>query len=136
MGSAEAVQREQDMKQCIQECLGCHRICLETLTYCLQKGGKHAEAKHVRLLMDCVEICQTSADFMLRGSDLHTRTCFACAEVCTACAESCEKMGEDVQMKACAEACRRCAESCRGMSAGIMQGANLEAAQRAATLPA
>ena len=136
MASAEAVQREQDMEQCIQECLSCHRVCLETLTYCLQKGGKHAEAKHVRLLMDCVHICQTSADFMLRGSDLHTRTCFACAEVCAACAESCEKMGEDARMKACAEACRRCAESCRGMSGGIMQGVNPEAAQRAATLPA
>jgi hypothetical protein len=56
------------------------------LGHCLQKGGKHAEAKHLRLLMDCAEIRQTSAHFMLRGSDLHSRTCFACAEVCVRCA--------------------------------------------------
>jgi hypothetical protein len=136
MAPAEAVRMDQDMKQCIQECLSCHRICLETLTQCLQKGGRHVEAKHLRLMMDCTQICQTSADFMLRGSDLHTRTCFACAEVCSACAESCEKMADDAQMKACADACRRCAESCRRMSASIMQGPNAEASQRAPTLPA
>jgi hypothetical protein len=136
MAPAEAVRMDQDMQQCIQECLSCARICTETLNHCLQKGGKHVEAKHLRLLMDCMEICQTSANFMLRGSELHTRTCFACAEVCAACAESCEKMADDAQMKACADACRRCAEACRKMSAGIMQGPSVETAQRAATLPA
>ncbi|MFP2926287.1 four-helix bundle copper-binding protein [Pyxidicoccus sp. 3LG] len=125
------------MRQCIQNCLECHRVCVETLAYCLQKGGRHAEAKHVRLMMDCAEICQTSANFMLRGSELHTRTCFACAEVCERCAESCAAMGDDAMMKACAELCRRCAESCRKMSAGLPpQAPNPEAAQRAATLPA
>ena len=106
----------EDFQHCIQECLQCHSICLETLTHCLQKGGAHAEAAHIRLLLDCVEICQTSANFMLRGSDLHSRTCGVCAEVCERCAQDCERMGDDAQMKACAEACRRCAESCRQMA--------------------
>lgn len=107
----------QEMKQCIQNCLDCHSICLETVTHCLQKGGKHAEAGHIRLLLDCAEICQTSANFMLRGSDLHGRICAACAEICERCAKDCEKFGDDKQMKACAEACRRCSESCRRMAA-------------------
>src|SRR5205814_907065 len=64
-----------EMRQCIQECQSCHSSCLETVTHCLRKGGRHAEEGHIRLMLDCVEICQTSADFMLRGSDLHTRTC-------------------------------------------------------------
>lgn len=106
-----------DMQQCIDECLNCHRVCLETVQYCLGKGGKHAEARHIRTLLDCAEICQTSANFMLRGSDLHGRTCAVCAEVCRRCAESCEQMGDDEQMRACAEACRRCAESCERMAA-------------------
>ena len=75
-----------------------------------------AEAAHVRLLLDCAEICQTSANFMLRGSDLHMRTCAVCAEVCQRCAESCERMGDDTQMRACAEECRRCADSCHRMA--------------------
>src|SRR5690606_9960360 len=92
-----------DIQTCIQNCTECHRICLETAAYCLQKGGKHAEPNHVRLLLDCAQICQTSADFMIRGSDLHTRTCAVCAEICEVCAKDCESMGDDQQMKRCAE---------------------------------
>ncbi|HSH79114.1 MAG TPA: four-helix bundle copper-binding protein [Herpetosiphonaceae bacterium] len=106
----------QEMQQCIQNCTDCHRICLETVAYCLRMGGKHAEAAHIRLLLDCAEICQTSANFMIRGSDFHGRTCGVCAEVCEACAQDCEQMGDDAQMRACAEMCRRCAESCRHMA--------------------
>ncbi|WP_426757054.1 four-helix bundle copper-binding protein [Myxococcus sp. Y35] len=137
MAPAEVMKSDTDMRQCIEDCLSCHRVCVETLTYCLGKGGKHTEAKHLRLLMDCAEICQTSANFMLRGSELHTRTCYACAEVCGRCAESCASMGDDAVMKACADMCARCAESCTRMSGGIMpQAPNPEAAQRAANLPA
>lgn len=106
----------QNMQKCIQNCLDCHGICLNTVTYCLQQGGMHAEPAHIRLMLDCAEICQTSANFMLRGSELHLSTCGVCAEVCERCATSCEQMGDDAQMKACAEMCRRCAESCLQMS--------------------
>lgn len=89
----------------------------EVAFYCLQQGGKHAEANHVRLLMDCAEICQTSANFLIRGSDFHRRTGAVCAEVCQWCAESCEQMGNDTYMQAYDEVCRRCVESCRQMAA-------------------
>ncbi|MCC5668366.1 four-helix bundle copper-binding protein [Nostoc sp. CHAB 5784] len=104
------------MQQCIQNCLDCHSICLNTVTYCLQKGGNHAEPAHIRLLLDCAEICNTSTNFMLRASDLHSRTCGVCAELCQRCADECERMGDDTQMKACAQMCRRCADSCRQMA--------------------
>jgi hypothetical protein len=104
------------MRRCIQECQSCHSICLETVTHCLQQGGAHAEPEHIRLMLDCVEICQTSANFMLRGSDLHPLTCGTCAEVCERCAADCERLGEDELMRRCAEACRRCADSCRRMA--------------------
>ncbi len=105
-----------DMQACIQECLSCHSVCLATVTHCLQMGGEHAEAAHIGLLLDCAEICQTSANFMLRSSNFHTRTCALCAEICEQCAADCERFGDDAQMKACAENCRRCAESCRRMA--------------------
>ncbi len=109
----------QDMAQCIQECLSCHSICLQTVAYCLSMGGKHADPGHIGLLLDCAQSCQTSADFMLRGSPLHARACGFCAEVCEQCAQSCEQMGDDAQMKACAAECRRCAESCRRMASMV-----------------
>ncbi len=105
------------LDECIQICQQCHDVCLDIISYCLEKGGRHAEPKHIRLLESCAEICQTSANFMLRDSELHTATCRACSEVCEACADQCEKMGDDSRMKECADICRQCAESCRQMSA-------------------
>ena len=66
-----APHHNQEMQQCIQNCVECHRVCLETITHCLREGGKHAEAAHIGLMLDCAQICQTSADFMIRGSGLH-----------------------------------------------------------------
>ena len=105
-----------DIRQCIDLCIECHRVCLETVSHCLKEGGKHAEATHIVLLMDCAQICATSADFMLRGSARHKATCRACAEICDACGRNCESMDDDAQMKRCADICRRCAESCRSMA--------------------
>jgi hypothetical protein len=115
-----------EMLACIDVCRDCHRACLQTIPYCLQIGGKHADPAHIRLMMDCAEICQTSANFMLRGSDLHRHTCGACAAVCRRCADDCQQLAEietpttegDNRMAACAEMCRRCAASCQRMASG------------------
>ena len=95
----------------------CHTICLETITHCLTEGGDHARPDHITLLLDCAEMCQTAANFMSRGSEVHALTCGVCAEVCERCAASCEQTGDDEQMRRCAEVCRRCATSCREMAA-------------------
>jgi hypothetical protein len=105
-----------EMRRCIDLCLECHSVCLETITHCLHMGGEHTEPHHLRLMMDCAEICQTSANFMLRGSDLHGMTCAICADICERCAEDCEQF-DDAQMEECAEVCRRCADSCQEMAA-------------------
>ena len=107
----------EEMRRGAQECHRCHDVCLETISYCLHMGGKQADPHHIRLMMDCVQICHTSGDFMLRGSDLHGHVCRACAVVCDRCAQDCDAFGDDRQMKACADQCRRCAESCRKMAA-------------------
>lgn len=104
------------MQQCIEICQSCHSTCLHCIQHCLKKGGKHAAADHIRLMADCVQICQVSADFMLRGSPLHMRTCGVCAIVCDECAKDCERIADDDMMKKCADTCRRCAESCRKMA--------------------
>jgi hypothetical protein len=114
-GVEMATHQNQDMRSCIDACQSCHEVCIETIAHCLQMGGKHAEPAHIRLLMDCAEICQTSANFMVRGSDLHQHTCAACAEVCERCAVSCEQLG-GAEMKRCADECRKCADECRRMA--------------------
>jgi hypothetical protein len=107
-----------EMQQCIDECTRCHAICVTTASHCLELGGKHADPAHVGLLLDCAQICQTSADFMLRGSDRHQLTCRICADICRACAEDCERMaGGDQMLRQCAEVCRRCEQSCERMAA-------------------
>jgi hypothetical protein len=105
-----------DMQACIDECASCHNICVETVAYCLEQGGRHAAPAHIRLLLDCADICRTSADFMLRGSELHGYTCGICAAICERCAQDCEWFGDDEMMRRCADACRSCAESCRRMA--------------------
>ena len=106
-----------DMQECIRNCAECHDVCLQTIAYCLNKGGKHAEAGHIITLMDCVQACHTSEDFMLRGSTMHAVVCGMCAEACRRCAEDCERMSDDDTMRRCAEVCRRCEDSCRRMAA-------------------
>lgn len=107
------------MQTCIQLCWDCRQICQETLfNHCLAMGGRHVGQAHVRIMADCIQACQVSADFMTRGSELHGYQCAACATVCDACAQSCEGIGGK-DMLACADACRRCATACRDMSRDI-----------------
>ena len=106
-----------EMRQCIDECLHCYATCEATMTHCLQMDGRHAEATHMRIMDDCAKLCALSADFMLRGSDLHVRLCGMCADVCRRCAESCERVdaGDDV-MRECAAQCRSCVDACDRMA--------------------
>ena len=104
-----------EMQTCIDECTECHAVCLETVRHCLSMGGEHAEPAHITLMLDCADICRTSADFMLRDSAHHERTCAVCAELCRACEESCRRLdGEEMQR--CADACGRCADECERMA--------------------
>ena len=107
-----------ELRNCISNCLECHAACLETAANCLTMGGEHAAVDHQTLLQDCAEICQTSANFMLRVSPHHEETCGVCAKLCLACAKGCEDMaGRDDLMRRCAQICRKCAQSCERMAA-------------------
>jgi hypothetical protein len=101
---------------CIESCWRSHVMCLETERYCLAKGGMHAMPKHLALLADCAEMCQTTANSLLRRSSQHTAVCIACAQLCDACAQECEAFKDDERMAVCARTCRECANHCREMS--------------------
>ncbi|MEK6805778.1 MAG: four-helix bundle copper-binding protein [Pseudomonadota bacterium] len=107
-------QTHDTMQPCIDACSHCHETCLHAaMTRCLTAGGKNVEAAHFRLMMNCAEICQTSANFLLSGSAFHPKVCAVCADICDACAKSCEQVGG---MEDCVKACRECADSCRKMA--------------------
>lgn len=105
------------MKACIESCVTCAAVCEQALRYCLEKGGDHVAAPHIGLLQDCIELCNTAAHFMLRGSQRHAATCRTCADICEACAADCAKWLDDEVMRQCAQTCRECTESCRSMAA-------------------
>ncbi len=103
------------MKECIDNCLECYRVCVETKKYCLEIGGEHAEPTHLKTLADCAELCRVSAQMMMSGSEMHKEVCGVCAEACRRCKESCEQF-DDEQMKKCAQICGECEVSCREMA--------------------
>ncbi len=104
------------VKEAILHAIACESSCLESINYCTRQGGKHAEAAHLGLLIDCARVCSISADYMLRESPFHGEMCEICADVCEDCAASCDRFKDDDQMKDCAEKCRACAASCRRMA--------------------
>lgn len=100
-----------EMQRRINQCLASHRMCEETINYSLARGGDFVSSDHVQLLMDCAEICQVAANFMLRESPQADAVLAVCSALCRRCADDCARF-EDKQMQACAEVCRRCAETC------------------------
>ena len=109
-------QQTAEMRECIEECTACHCACLDAVMHCLMEGGDHAAPAHIRLLLDCAEICQTTANFMVRGSDMHMAMNQACADICERCAEACARFTDDEFMQQCAQICRKCAQACRTMA--------------------
>ncbi len=102
------------MEEAIRNSLDCYRICEETIAYCLKMGGRYVEPDHVQIVVDCAQMCNLHASFMIRNSNFAGRTAELCADICEKCAASCEAVDpEDTQLKTCAEMCRKCAASCR-----------------------
>ncbi len=93
-------------------CGTCKVTCEKTLENCKKKGGKHKEAKHTKVMTDCITMCRTTCDLSKNGSELAGKAAELCAEACKRCAESCEKFDDKV-MKDCAAQCRKCSEACK-----------------------
>ncbi len=103
-----------EMQACIDSCLECHKQCLSEATNGhLEADRLQAKSHHFRMLLNCAEICQTSANFLLSKSPFYGHLCNVCAQICEACAQGCY---ETLGMAACAAQCRQCAESCCGMA--------------------
>ena len=115
-GMAKMAAGSMTLDDCVRSCVASHQMCLETARYCTQRGGNHVAERHLALLLDCAEMCQTTANSLLRRSPQHAVICEACARICEACASDCAAFAQDRQMQRCATTCRDCAASCRDMA--------------------
>lgn len=103
-------------QECVDKLLDCYKACGVCLQHCISMGGTHATEEHLSVLIECEEICQTAADFLMSDSKFAQELCGICARVADNCADSClEVDGNDETMKECAHACREAAEACRIM---------------------
>jgi hypothetical protein len=116
------------MQQCIELCLECYQTCFGTaMSHCVPSRDKQIPAPHLGFMLNCAELCRTTAEFMMSNSPQHARVCGACAAVCEACAQGCRELGD---MDECVDACRRCAESCREMAGSGMATTGLTGSER------
>jgi hypothetical protein len=98
---------QQEIKQCIQDCLNCSATCKRTAEEYKRAGGEHGKGAYVYMLLDCGEICQTAAHFMQHDDPLYGYVCQAALQVVNHSGEECERMGDTD----CANACRIAVES-------------------------
>ena len=109
---SEQTIKEPKTEQLIKSIKKCHEACLDSLSYCIDMGGPHAEPNHLTVLIDCAKICETSNDFLLRDSGFSPLPVEICSLICDECADSCEQFKDDENMQRCATMCRECKKEC------------------------
>jgi hypothetical protein len=112
--SANGKSGQADVQSCIDTCLRSQREAIMTLTYLRDMGGAHIDPVRIRSLLDCADVCQVAATFMMRGSHRHVELCAVAARICRDCADLCDGTN-DHQLRKCVEACRTCEATCREM---------------------
>lgn len=110
-----ALMLDELMLECLRNCTECHQVCLQTAV--TDGVADKISANDLKLLVNCAEMCQTSADFMATISAYHKPVCRVCSEICNACALMCEDNSDIEVMRDCAAVCRKCEDSCRRMAA-------------------
>lgn len=111
--SSQQTGSSSSMATCLQACQHCHEVCRKAAFGISPAAAQELAADDVRLLLECAELCQLSANWQLAGSQYCRQICGVCAEVCRQCQDRCN---DNEGMQECAAACQRCAESCAAMS--------------------
>jgi hypothetical protein len=56
------------LKSTVDICLSTHKLCLQAVAFCIDRGGELADTELLHALLDCAEINQTAANFLCRVS--------------------------------------------------------------------
>lgn len=107
-----------EMQQCLAAVVESERMCMETMTYCLQQGGRMADESLIRALQDASDFCRLTTELLYRRSEWHGRASAMAAEVVGQTARRCTEFGDDAQLKTCSEACLRAASCAKRMEPG------------------
>ncbi|MEV0967957.1 hypothetical protein [Microtetraspora glauca] len=106
-----------EMQKCIDMCMEAHSCCEQTMTHCLQQGGKHADMAMMGALMDCSDMTRMCGDMMMRQSPMAMDMAGMCARAADRCAEMAMPMSTgDPMMQKCVDACRACAQAARAVA--------------------
>ncbi len=111
-----------EIQECMLKCLDCRTMCLKLVEHYLRLEGAKSDGPDIRLLLNCSEICATTARFMLRGSEFCQRLSLLCAEVCKRCARQWSLLRDDALIEGCWLSWSQCAECCErtaGLTAGL-----------------
>ena len=97
-----------DLKTSGEACANCATTCEKTLEYL---KGKHAEAKNLDKLKDCIALCKASADLKSRSSAHAAKLDQVCKDVCNECAAMCKEL-KDPALADCIKSCETCHDCC------------------------
>ena len=102
---------EPETKTCVAALQACHATCLQFATFdCMQGNYPRVGPNQFRLMLDCAELCQTAANFLIRDSDHYLRVCREALVICEDLASDCRKFPG---MEAILAACDECVSACR-----------------------
>jgi hypothetical protein len=101
-------------QSCMEACTQCHQTLMHTvMQYSLPHDTTQFDIELFRLMMNCAELCQTTANFQLSDSKFCRQVATLNAQLCEECAAGCERRGD---LEDCVQACRECAECCRNLN--------------------
>lgn len=108
---------QEQLQECIDECLRCMQACNYCYKSCLGEESVDMMKDCIRLDRECADICAFTAQALTQHSTFSTELCRLCADACERCGNECSKHHHSAHCQKCAEACFRCAEVCRKMIA-------------------
>jgi hypothetical protein len=98
-------------KKAIDACLKAMALCNHCATSCLEESDIKMMAKCIQLDMECVVICNATAQLLSLGSAHAVAVAKICAVMCDECAQECKKH-DNKHCQECAIACQECADAC------------------------
>ncbi len=116
MDSQEDSRRNSKMLDCIDKCLYSYITCWKTRQGFSSSAGEDGLASLNPSLLECAEICRTTASSLHWDSAFWEASCALCADACATCAWACSRFSSDEQIKAVLDACGECMTACRELA--------------------
>ena len=105
-----------DLRAAFLACLRAHEACEAAVAQALRAQEGEALNECVGALLDCADVCRTTARHIRHGSPLLRGTAGVAAELCERAAEACLALPSGPAGQTWAEACRRAAAGCRRLA--------------------